>query len=168
MACTVTLDDDLIVTVPVHVKKPQSVRPTAGRGAPKQTFVTATIYVDMRIPSEDELDEMDFRLEQHSADVARRLGEARARLDEALPEEQRVGIEAEIAAIRREFRSAQAEKLREVVIGLPDNHGIGNADGTPAEWEPGLVDRLCRVRHIRTALWDAFVLALNGEGKRGN
>lgn len=167
MAYTVTLDDDLIVTVPVHVKKPQSVRPASGRGAPKQTFITATIYVDMRIPDEDELDEMDFRLEKHSADVARRLSEARTRLD-AAPEEQQAEIEAEITAIRREFRSAQTEKLSEVIVGLPDNHGIGKDATTPVEWEPGLVGRLCRVRHIRTALWDAFVLALNGEGKRGN
>lgn len=167
MAYAVILDDDLIVTVPVHIRKPQSVRPAAGRGAPKQTFVTATIYVDMRIPDEDALDEMDFRLERHSADVALRLADAGARLSEA-PDDQRAGIEAELTAIRREFRSAQTEKLREVIVGLPANHGIGNADGSPADWGPDLVDRLCRVRHIRTALWEAFILALNGEAKRGN
>lgn len=161
------LDEQIDVVAPVHIKVPQSVK--TGGGKSNQTFVTRTAYVSIRIPTEDELEEVGERVRKANGDWLKHLNEANRRLTEATDDQERVAAEAALAKLRRDYRDNQVETLKEFVIGLPDGHGIQERDGSPATYSTDLIERLCGYRHVRRALWDAFVLLLNGEEiKKGN
>ncbi|SMH62839.1 hypothetical protein [Azospirillum agricola] len=160
------LDDDLVVTAPVHIRVPKSAR-TSG-GVSKQEFVTKTAYVDIRVPPEDELEEVQERTRQHNADLLKRLAEAEKSRAGAEDDEARLAADAEVVRINKDIRNGMTEQLKEFVVALPDGHGIAEKDGSLAVYSPELIERLCAYRHVRTALWDAWLLVLNGDPKKGN
>lgn len=160
------LDDELIVTAPAHIRVPKSVRP--GGGAPKQEFLTKTIFVNFRVPSEDELEEAQERTSRHNNEQLKLLREAEKGLNAAEDDEARLAAEADVRRIQKGIRDHMTEQLKEFLVSLPDNHGIGEKDSSLAAYSPELIERLCNYRHIRAALWDAWLLVLNGDPKKGN
>lgn len=161
------LDEQIDIVAPVHIKVPQSAK--TGGGKSNQSFVTRTAYVTIRIPTEDELEEVGERVRKDNADWLKRLNEAGDRLTAATDDQERADAEAAQAKLRTEYRDNQVELLKEFVIGLPDGHGIQERDGSSAEYSANLIERLCGYRNVRRALWEAFMLLLNGEEtKKGN
>lgn len=160
------LDDTLIVTAPVHIQVPQSSRATGGRA--QQQFVIRTAYVDFRIPTEDELDAVLDEANRANEQLAKRITEAEKDAREAADDDSRVAAERKLADLRREVRIGQVEQLKVFIAGLPDGHGFAEADGSSCVFSPELIGRLCQYRAVRTALWNAFLLILNGDPKKGN
>ncbi len=160
------LDDDLVVTAPVHVRVPKSAK--TGGGVTKQEFVTKTIYLNFRVPTEEELEDVQDRIRKQNDGLLKRLAEAEKNRSNAGDDEERLACEAEVDRIRKDIRDSMIDQLKEFATGLPDGHGIGEPSGDPATFSPELIDRLCAYRHVRSALWDAFVLLLNGDPKKGN
>ncbi len=160
------LDDDLVVTAPVNIRVPKSV--TTSATAPRQAFASKTIFVDIRVPDEDELEEVQDRIRRDNEAVVAALTDAETARLTATDDDARLAAEARVDAIRKTLRDAATEQLKAFIVGLPDNHGIGEQDGSLAVYSTDLIERLCKRRHIRNALWDAFLGVLNGDPKKGN
>jgi hypothetical protein len=160
------LDDDLLVTAPVHIRMPKSVTTTGG--VSQQAFVKKTIFVTFRVPDEDVLEDVQERIRRENEGLVKRLAEAERDRLTVGDDEARIAGDAVVDKIRKDIRDSVTEQLKEFIVGLPDNHGIGEQDGTLALYSVDLVERLCKRRHTRTALWDAFLLVLNGDPKKGN
>lgn len=150
--------DTLIITVPAHVKVPVSTQPGAG----KQAFSVETIFVDMKVPTEDELDAISWTVTRENDALNRRISNLMKARDEETGELGKRKIDADITAATAGLKSFQTEQLKAVIVGLPEGSGIVDGD-QPAAWSPELVARLCQYRSVRTALWDAFTLVLNGK-----
>ncbi|SMH62530.1 hypothetical protein [Azospirillum agricola] len=160
------LDDDLTVTSPVHIQQPTSAR--TGGGKSQQGFVTRTAYVTFRVPTEDELDDVSEQVQRHNEAQVKRIADVERERSEATDDAERAAAERRLTELRRELRLQQAEQLKAFVVDLPEGHGFAEKDGTPCEFSPDLIGRLCQYRAVRAALWTAFLLVLNGDPKRGN
>ncbi|NYZ17068.1 hypothetical protein HL658_31380 [Azospirillum sp. RWY-5-1] len=158
------IQDRIDVVAPVKFKVPQSVQ-RAQRGA-EIPFVTKTIFVVFRIPHEDEMERVREEMMEHNRAVNDRIAEASKRREGASPEE-RAEADREIDEATRGLRLQQVELLKAFIVGLPENHGIGDGDA-PAEYSPELIERLCGFRFLQNALWEVFVKLLNGDAKKGN
>jgi hypothetical protein len=160
------LSDDLVVTVPVVFQVPTSVKTNGVK--PEQSFVKRTIYLNMRVPEEDEIEAVQGRVNLANADIFRRRAALSEAEKTASPEEQ-ADIDRERQKLTEEIRLGQEDMLVEFVVGLPDGHGIGEGDG-PAEFSSDLIRRMCQRRFLRDAMYAAFVKLLNGPGdaKKGN
>lgn len=161
------LDEEVEVTAPVHIRVPKSTAAT-GRGTVKQEFVTKTAFVTFRLPSEDELDAVIDEVRRANDETSKAIAEAQKRLEAAADDDARADIDEEMVRLRKALRLGQVEQLKAFVTGLPEGSGIAEKDGSPAVFSPELIDRLCAFRHVRAALWEAFLLVVNGDGKKGN
>lgn len=158
------LGDALTIDAPVHIKVPQSVRPTGGKV--EQKFVTRTAYVTFRYPDEDELDDVIYRVNKQNLELLEKVREIEA--EEPEEAEQKAARDERARQARSNLRTAQIEQLKQFVVGLPSGHGFAEADGSPCVHSPDTIERLCKFRLVRNALWDAFLLILNGDAKKGN
>ncbi|WP_146191580.1 hypothetical protein [Azospirillum humicireducens] len=161
------LDDELTVDAPVLIQVPQSTRVSGGNA--RQTFVTKTAYVTIRIlPTEDELDAVLEEVAAHNEKLTRQISEVERERAEAADDEARAAIDRKLTELRRTARLAQVEQLKAVIVGLPTGHGFAEKDGRACEYSPELIERLCQFRPVRNALWSAFMVVLNGDPKKGN
>lgn len=160
------LSDDLIVTVPVVFQVPTSVKTNGVK--PEQSFAKRTIYLNMRVPQEDEIEVVQARVNLANAEIFRRRAVLAEAEKTATPEE-KVDIDTERQALTEKIRLGQEDMLVEFVVGLPDGHGIGE-NGGPAEFSADLIRRMCQRRFLRDAMYAGFVKLLNGPGdaKKGN
>ena len=161
------LDDNLTVDAPVLIQVPTSSR--AGGGTARQTFVTKTAYVTIRIlPTEDELDAVLEEVAAHNEKLTRQISEVERERAEAADDEARTAVDRKLTELRRTARLAQVEQLKAVIVGLPAGHGFAEKDGRLCEYSPELIERLCQFRPVRNALWASFMTVLNGDPKKGN
>lgn len=160
------LDADHTVTSPVHIEQPSSVRPTGG--VSKQTFVRRTAYVTFRVPADDELDEVFEEVQRFNDNLMKQIAAAEAELAQAASEEERQGLEQRLRELRRSVRLGQVEQLKSFIVGFPDGHGFAESDGSPCVYSKEVIGRLCRYRPVHKALWEAFLLVVNGDQKKGN
>jgi hypothetical protein len=160
------LDDNLTVDAPVLIQVPTSTKATGGTA--RQSFVTKTAYVTFRIPTEDELDAVLNDVAIHNDRVSRQIAEAEQERTEAPDDDTRAAIDRKLAELRKAGRLNQIEQLKATIVGLPNGHGFAEKDGSPCEYSPELIERLCQFRTVRNALWAAFMLVLNGDPKKGN
>lgn len=160
------LDTDHTVTSPVHIEQPSSVRPTGG--VSKQNFVRRTAYVTFRVPTEDEMDDVFVEVQNHNSNLLKKIAENEAEIEQASSEEERQELRGKLRELQRSSRLVQVEQLKSFIIGLPEGHGFAEKDGSPCVYSQGLIDRLCQYRPVHKALWDAFLLVVNGDQKKGN
>lgn len=161
------LGEDLVVTAPVTVSIPTSAN-TKAVGAQTQSFRKVMLFVDFRIPPEDELSELEDRVRADNLALSTQIRDAESRLAKAGGED-RAAIENELADLRRRVREVQAEDLKTYIVGFPDGSGITGPDSQPVPYSEEAVAQLVAHRHVRKGLWDAFLVLLNGpEAKRGN
>lgn len=166
-ACVFSLADDLTVVAPVPFSVPVSAK-TNGVKA-EQAFVKKVIYLEFRVPLEDELDDLQAEILTHNTETARKLDLlAKDEAAAAGDAEVLAGIDATRVALTAARRNFQTDALARFVVGLPDGHGIGDENGDLAVYSQDLIHRMCQRRFLRVAMWDAFTKLLNGEGKRGN
>lgn len=164
---SVNLSEKLIVTAPVNFSAPVSVKPSSA--ATEQRFIKRTVFVDIHVPEENELDAVQDRVNEENVKVYREL----AKLDErekAATDQERAEIQIERTATKKKVRLFQEEMLKEFVVGLPEGHGIFLNESTPAEYSPETIEKMCQRRYLRTAMYDAFLKLINGPGdaKKGN
>lgn len=168
MAASIVFDlsEDLIVTAPVVFNAPVSVK-TNGVKA-EQSFVKKTIYLDFRVPLEDEVEAVQGRVNLANAEIFRRRAALMEREKQASDDE-RAEIDREKQALTEQIRIGQEDTLVEFVVGLPDGHGIQDGGG-PAVYSPELIRRMCQRRFLRDAMYAAFLTLLNGPAaaKKGN
>ncbi|MBP2301310.1 hypothetical protein [Azospirillum picis] len=160
------LDGDLTVDAPVLIQVPTSARTTGG--VARQSFKTSTAYVTFRVPTEDELDTTLEEVASHNERLTRQINEADKERTDAADDETRAAVDRKLTELRRDVRTAQIEQLKAFIVALPSGHGFAEKDGTPCEFSPELIGRLCQYRAVRNALWAAFLLVLNGDPKKGN
>ncbi|WP_372400289.1 hypothetical protein ABMY26_32265 [Azospirillum sp. HJ39] len=160
------LDDRLTVDAPVLIQVPTSTRTTGS--APKQSFVTRTAFVTFRIPMEEELDDVLEEVARHNEKLNRQITDVETEREEAADDEARIALDRKLAELRKTARLGQVEQLKAFIVGLPAGHGFAEKDGTPCEYSPELIERLCQFRAVRNALWAAFRLVINGDPKKGN
>lgn len=161
------LGEELVVTAPVTVSIPTSAN-TRGIGAQTQSFRKVTLYVDFRVPPEDELSALEDRVRADNVALAGQIREAEARLGKASADD-RAAADAELADLRQRAREVQVEDLKAYIVGFPDGSGIAGPDGQPVPYSDEAVAQLVAHRHVRKGLWGAFLTLLNGpETKRGN
>jgi hypothetical protein len=166
-ACVFSLADDLRVVAPVPFSVPVSAKTNGVKT--EQSFIKKTIYLEFRVPLEDELDDLQAEILTHNTETARKLDqlakdEAAAAGDAAAL----AAIDVERVALTGARRNFQTDALARFVTGLPDGHGVGDESGELAVHSGDLIHRMCQRRFLRSAMWDAFTKLLNGEGKRGN
>jgi hypothetical protein len=160
------LSDDLIVTVPVVFQVPTSVKTNGVK--PEQSYVKRTIYLNMRVPQEDEIEAVQARVNLANAEIFRRRA-ALAEAEKTASAEEQAEIDRERQKLTEEIRLGQEDMLVEFTVGLPDGHGVGE-NGAPAEFSPDLIRRMCQRRFLREAMSAAWLKLLNGPGdaKKGN
>jgi len=160
------LSDRIVVTAPVHIKVPQSVKTTSA-GKTDTRFVTQTVFLDFEVPKQDDLDELAEEIRRENREFSDKISDAVERRRSATTDDERSGIDAEIAELNRGIRNAGVEQLKRFVVGLPENHGIGD-EGAEAEFSTGLIERLCQYEFVRAAMLETLQGLINGGAKRGN
>lgn len=161
------LGEELVVTAPVAVAVPTSAN-TKAVCAQAQSFRKVTLYVDFRVPPEDELSALEDRVRADNLALASQIRDAEGRLGKASADD-RAAIDAELADLRQRAREVQVEDLKAYIVGFPDGSGIAGPDGQPVPYSADAVAQLVAHRHVRKGLWDAFLTLMNGpETKRGN
>lgn len=165
------LADEVIVTAPVNIQVPLKTDPEKVKAGtiPKIQFKTETVFMDFQIPRESEIEELQEEIRTKNRETFAALKVARERRDaDGATDKDRADADDEIARLNKELRLFEHDLLKRFVVGLPEDHRIGNPDGTLAEYSTDLVGRLCDYRNVRAAMMTTLQTLLDGEGKRGN
>ena len=150
--------DDLTIDWPVKVKMPESVKPSQRSGRAQGRHVEKTFFLTYKLLPDSEINDLLKELQEHNE----RIAKAKAAVADAKSDDERDAAEKAAADAEDGFVAWRVALLREVIVGLPDNHGWDALFEELPEFSPALVEAMADYRMIGKAMEEGYWEMANG------